>query len=588
MANCTLHSSHPATVLCLCTDSGLPLCVSCLSLHLSTPAAHLPVQLSACEDCGKGWAVSKCSCRSISLCAFCRGKHRGERHDVAALQGLRLDLEGKEALERVKTKVEMYESMLTKRFECLQEQYRVEIQALERVKGSLRLEEEGKGVGLEVRENEEVAVIAACLNSGQEALLFSSASPEPQPGLHEALGLTYQSILAPLNPQREDSKLEFSRDWLQTRVLEAMKRHGLEQDKRAELQLLCTSGLQGLCKDARSRFFLNLLLYLQEPVTARTLSAVSQLSLLLLTAPFTEESSRDPVTLAYILTHQMLLPADLESLASCTGSTPPPLIPEIRPDHIRLFSCESLTWGKRVPLLTFPLPGPIRVSNWSASVLLRSGEALICGGHEPRDIADTYRIEVETGVVERLGDMRGPLSCHGLVQYLGWVYSFGGYLDRATLTRAERLSLAQGQWHSLPPMLTPRRCFTPVLLSHFIYLCGGADTHLCERFSPCSDLYTSLPFTLPEDYDTRAVVHGSCLVAFGSRMVTKIDLTNWDLGADLHPSRIQQRRHEEYRTYGVAPACFLGDRVWFSIWEDSSVLMVAAETGQPIRSFMYR
>lgn len=507
---------------------------------------------------------------------------------MTTLQGLRLDLEGKEALERVKVKVEMFESTLKKRFEGLNDQYRIELQALERLKRSLKLEEEGKGVGLEVRENEEMAVIAACLNSGQEALLFSAANARPQPELHEALGLEYQSILVPHNPQLDDSKLEFSQDWLQTRVLEAMKRHGLEQDKRAELHLFWTSGLRRLSKDARSRLFLNLLLYMQEPATARTVSAVSQLSLLLLTTQFTDETSLDPTTLAYILTQEMLLPADLESLAACNGSTSPPLIPEIRSDHIRLFSCENLTWGKRIPLLTFPLPGPIRVSNWSASVLLRSGEALICGGHEPRYIADTYRVEAETGVVERLGDMRGPLSCHGLVQYLGWVYSFGGYLDQATLTRAERLSLAQGQWHSLPPMLTPRRCFNPVLLSHLIYLCGGADTHLCERFNPCSELYASLPFTLPEDYDTRVVVRGSCLVALGSRMITKIDLKNWDIDAELHPSRLQQRRHEEYRTYGVAPGCWQGDSIWFSIWEDSSVLMVNAETGQPIRSFIYR
>jgi hypothetical protein len=488
-----------------------------------------------------------------------------------------LDIERREALESIKVQVGKYESMLTKRFEALQERYRAEIETLERLKGSFRLEEEGIGVGLERDSRDDMSVIAACLNAGEIEMLFSATEPKPLPDLNEALGLDYQSIL--VVKSRENRQ-----EWAQTRVLATMKKHGLEQDKREELKAFWHTGLQGLDADSENCFFLNLLLYLQEPATARTLAAVSRLSQLLLTAPFTALAQKDPASLAYILTQQTLIPADLESLAACSGAASPALIPEVRPDHIRLFSCDSLSWGKRILLRSAPL----RVSNWSASVLLKSGEVLVCGGHEPQYTADTHRVEVETGVVEKLGDMKGPLSCHGLVQYLGWVYSFGGYLDLCTLPRAERLSLSQGQWHSLPPMLTARRCFNPVLISHLIYLCGGADTHLCELFDPCTEEYTPLPFALPEDYDTRVVVQSNCLLALGSRMMTKIDLRNWEVGTELHSNRIQQRRHEEYRTYGVAPACWQGDKVWFSIWEDSSALMVSAETGEPMRSFMYR
>ena len=84
------------------------------------------------------------------------------------------------------------------------------------------------------------------------------------------------------------------------------------------------------------------------------------------------------------------------------------------------------------------------------------------------------------GRVQRLCDLTSGHRCHGLVQWRGAVHVFGSFGCQDEDTKGECLS--QRTWRPLPEMHQARFCFSPVVWSGAVYLCGGAANSTVEVY----------------------------------------------------------------------------------------------------------
>jgi hypothetical protein len=196
-----------------------------------------------------------------------------------------------------------------------------------------------------------------------------------------------------------------------------------------------------------------------------------------------------------------------EGLAVPGNSTGYQTLALVRPRVMQLFDCLKLKFSPVIKLA-----GVVKVDHLSAYTVLKDFSVFICGGGEEKALYDsTYRV-FSTGQVERLGNMIRARQAHGLAEWSGTIYAFGGEtLDNLPFAYSENIeiepltSLSAQQWTRISSMLTARSCFAPCVFEDFIYLIGG-NTTKAERFDPQLQHYESLPIELAESEDTCTVL----------------------------------------------------------------------------------
>lgn len=174
---------------------------------------------------------------------------------------------------------------------------------------------------------------------------------------------------------------------------------------------------------------------------------------------------------------------------------------------VQLFDCLKLQF-----LPVVKLAAGLKVDHLSAYTILKDLSVFVCGGGEEKALFDsTFRV-FATGRVERLGNMVRPRQAHGLAEWSGSIYAFGGEtLENEPFSYSESLEiepldcLSDQQWARIPNMLTGRSCFSPCVLDNWVYLIGG-NTTKAERFDPQLQRYEPLPLQLADSEDTCTVL----------------------------------------------------------------------------------
>lgn len=144
------------------------------------------------------------------------------------------------------------------------------------------------------------------------------------------------------------------------------------------------------------------------------------------------------------------------------------------------------------------------------------------------------------------------------------VYLFGGVLPQGdTTAAAEMLSIPAQTASLLPPMSTPRRSFTPCGYQEEIYLCGGINTSLCEKFNMPTQRYFPISLLMPETSDVVACWQGEEMV-----IVTRHFLMRW---SHTRPSSII--KHLEWcGLAGCSAVLPLGETLYFAAFGHANVI----------------
>ena len=177
------------------------------------------------------------------------------------------------------------------------------------------------------------------------------------------------------------------------------------------------------------------------------------------------------------------------------------------PRSMQLFDCLKLQF---LPIIK--LAAALKVDHLSAYTVLKDLSVFVCGGGEERALFDTTFRVFASGQVERLGNMVRPRQAHGLAEWSGSMYAFGGEtLGNEPFAYSESLEiepldcLSTQQWVRIPNMLTARSCFSPCIFEDWVYLIGG-NTSKAERFDPQLQRYEPLPIQLADSEDTCTVL----------------------------------------------------------------------------------
>lgn len=120
---------------------------------------------------------------------------------------------------------------------------------------------------------------------------------------------------------------------------------------------------------------------------------------------------------------------------------------------------------------------------------------LLCTGGSSPMTNTAYTIDMITGAITERSRMRFTRSSHGMSQYNGKFYVFGGTGARRT---SEKYDPEEDYWSSMPNMKIGHHWFTTCIHRNKIYLCGG-DSPIIEYFTPETEEFTEVNLRLEGD-----------------------------------------------------------------------------------------
>ena len=184
--------------------------------------------------------------------------------------------------------------------------------------------------------------------------------------------------------------------------------------------------------------------------------------------------------------------------------------------------------------------------------VLRGLCVVLCGGNSSSAFSFDW-----TGKKTTLADMNCARSFHSIVHSNGVLYVFGGDVD-GTAEKLQLSPLAQAseqQWVVLPKPTVRHSACCPCLHSNVIYLCGG-NTTTSESFHIPTEVYTVLPFLLPEAaYGCATFMKKGELV-----MVTQGFVSRWADGE----LRVTAKAESYSGMWSNTPQCVMGEYVYSS------------------------
>ena len=113
---------------------------------------------------------------------------------------------------------------------------------------------------------------------------------------------------------------------------------------------------------------------------------------------------------------------------------------------------------------------------------------LLCVGGSSPLTNNTYTVDVCTGNLTENSHMRSCRSGHGLSQYNGKFYAFGGFGGKNT---GEKFDPEVNEWSPLGKMRGGHQWFTTCIYKDKIYICGG-DSPIIEYFDPLTEEFTEV------------------------------------------------------------------------------------------------
>jgi hypothetical protein len=117
---------------------------------------------------------------------------------------------------------------------------------------------------------------------------------------------------------------------------------------------------------------------------------------------------------------------------------------------------------------------------------------LLCTGGSSPMTNNAYTIDVITGAITERSRMRFSRASHGMSQYNGKFYVFGGTGAKRT---SEKYDPEEDSWSSMPNMKIGHHWFTTCIHHNKIYLCGG-DSPVIEYFTPETEEFTEVNLRL--------------------------------------------------------------------------------------------
>ena len=201
---------------------------------------------------------------------------------------------------------------------------------------------------------------------------------------------------------------------------------------------------------------------------------------------------------------------------------------------------------------------------------LQSGFVFVCGGFVSNTYqSTTYLVDPTNLNVEVTAQMTQARRSHGLIEYEGRVYAFGGY-NGALLNSAERYTLREEQWAPISSMKTARNFVMPALMQGKIYIVGY-DGNGLEVYDPQKDEYKTLEFTLPVSNAYTAVF--GCEAALIVLQTTNLFLCDLDEEGQLRVIKSSIiSKNAGWFTYG-API-YQSKKFYFYNYADSSYYSV--------------
>ena len=202
----------------------------------------------------------------------------------------------------------------------------------------------------------------------------------------------------------------------------------------------------------------------------------------------------------------------------------------VRPTEMKVFSVRQRQW-----ILSNQLSQRLQVDDFTSTILLPDASIMCCGGSLGKPWRSAYRVLIG-GIAQSLNSLTFPRSGHGMAVCDKSVFAFGGCggASSEAIEWAPLHTFPQQSWRRLPNMLAVRSYFTPCVLRHLIYLCGGF-TDSCELFDSQRQSYRALAVWLPESSEMCAVMMQQQLVLLSPRYTSRLNLRSLELESEAHP-----------------------------------------------------
>ena len=193
----------------------------------------------------------------------------------------------------------------------------------------------------------------------------------------------------------------------------------------------------------------------------------------------------------------------------------------VTPTFLRFFDCSTEQWEAKVGL-----DAVVQADETSSYGVLETGEVLLTGGGIGGQAWDSVYLLKQTGEVKRLSPMDKPRRRHALVVYGDWVYVFGGWSQtrEKSTEKMHVQGMEYGDWRPMDDMLSERSSFNPCCSASLLYLCGGSGSSTAEVFSPLEELFSSLPFELPDSTETFSTLHADTLHIISKEFICQYPL----------------------------------------------------------------
>ena len=231
------------------------------------------------------------------------------------------------------------------------------------------------------------------------------------------------------------------------------------------------------------------------------------------------------------------------------------------PNSLMFFSASSGTFTRKIGLTP-----PTAITQTASACLLPDGKVFVCGKKKPLS-GVTYVIDPVTGQVSKLRDMLVRRFSHGLVSYGASAFAFGGNSDNGIQSSSEHFSVSSGLWTAIKNMLSPRSQFNPCLWGDFIYIFGGASTTNCEVFDILNNEYDPLAIRVPMVSQTSAA-----LTADSAIVVVQIGrVFKWRIGDGRFEAEGKGPKKE---CWGNASPVVVGNKVYIPMFGKTTVKQV--------------
>ena len=632
-----MNTSHLATYQCNCSSPQVMLCLQCIDIHFDESGEHAVTRIAKslhsrqdsnpppeqigiqlCQMCTNVPATDFCCCRFPVplLCKTCQGQH-WKRNTEAVHNFLPISFSKRIKSSGDIAQISQYLSYLTKAKKYLMEVIRriTTCQDALKVKQKLILKLVNDAFKYQLDDLDKLkATMTSGVNRAAEAVreflmddkapqdpfisifwyytrlkdqkileLFDFMTIDEKPDVERLMGVRWKSKVDPLgrisdayiyqNKQKMSPQIRACSqklfNFLYTTnvpksLLYALENHlGVLYNQQKSIEMVSM-----VCE--------NLMAYIQE---AELMGPIGDLIVetigLLLRSGFTTPELKDTGNLEYFLTRKHRLPIELSILVADSRRPPINLLAEVRPDLIALFDCESKEWTKSVELNRH-----LNVSNFSATCFLRNGHVFACGGNPGGvSVMDTYDVDIETGVVGKLADMKTARHGHGVLAYYNVVFVFGGYNTTtiAALSTCEKYVFRISDWIPLKhEMITAHSWFNPAIYRHLVYICGGNQVVSCEVFDPSTEKFTGLPMVLPDVGNTRSVISNDQLIVLSWNKICRLNLANEETEFTIGT-------HFTYATWGAMSPIVSGPEVLFVAFNNGAVRCVSVSTGQKVR-----